>query len=62
MGDIIPFRKRGCTLTDQELEEYYYIKQQIKQAKTLREFFYCRRIVKEFSAKMTARYGLDEKK
>lgn len=61
MGDIIPFRKRGCKLTKEELEEYYYIRQQIKQAKTIRDFFYCRKLVKEFRAKMTARYGLGEK-
>ncbi|KPB03430.1 hypothetical protein AAV98_17165 [Bacillus sp. CHD6a] len=61
MGDIIPYRERGCKLTKQELEEYYYIKQQINQTKTCRELFYCRRLVKEFKAKMAARYGLDEK-
>lgn len=61
MGDINPFRERGCKLTKQELEEYYYIRQQIKQTKTLRELFYCRRLVKEFKTKMAARYGLDEK-
>ncbi|MEO2074046.1 MAG: hypothetical protein ABGX20_01320 [Bacillus sp. (in: firmicutes)] len=57
MGELIPFPTPKIKLTEQETIEYLKIKENIEQAKTLREIWYCKRQVKDFLQRVTDRHN-----
>jgi hypothetical protein len=55
MGELIPFPTPKIKLTEQETIEFLKIKENIKQAKTLREIQFCKKQVKDFLKRVTER-------
>ena len=55
MGELIPFPIPGSGLTEEELLEYYQIKRHLAEAKTFREVRVCKKLIKDWKAKIDAR-------
>ncbi|WP_413300033.1 hypothetical protein AA0X95_17455 [Bacillus sp. 1P10SD] len=57
MGELVPFPTPKIKLTEQETIEFLKIKENIKQAQTLREIQFCKKQVKDFLKRVTERYN-----
>jgi hypothetical protein len=55
MGELIPFPPPNMKLTQEESLEYWRIKENIKNAKTLREIRNCGKQIEDFKKRITER-------